>query len=197
MFERFSDRQDLAFSSHHSGREMAEQISHTIYGIHSEKIKDSLADFRLAKHRMEFVRAVNNISFIDDAKSTNINTTWYTLESAMKPVIWITGGINHYADYTVLETLVKEKVKAIICLGDNSDKITQHFEKKVGCIVNVNSFANHCDPLRIMKDVVSLAFGLASPGDTILLSPAAASFDYFEKGYEQKGDAFQQAVLAL
>lgn len=135
---------------------------------------------------MESVAKVRNIEFINDSKATNVNSTWYALESMNKPVIWIAGGIDKGNDYSVLEPLVRKKVKGMICLGVDNTKLHSAFGKMVDIMVSVSS----------MSDAVRMAYQLGNPGDVVLLSPACASFDLFEN-YEDRGKKFKEAVIQL
>lgn len=145
-----------------------------------------MADFKGVEHRLERFLRVHGIEFINDSKATNINSTWYALESMSQPTVWIVGGIDKGNDYSQLVELVKSKVKAIICLGTDNSKIMEAF-KNVGIdMVEAQS----------MEDAVRSAYYLAKNGDTVLLSPACASFDLFEN-YEDRGRQFKLAVREL
>jgi len=139
-----------------------------------------------AEHRMEFVAKVNGIEFINDSKATNINATWFALESMDKPTIWVVGGVDKGNDYNELSALVKEKVKAIICLGIDNKKIIEAFSGIVDTIVEANS----------ALEAVAFAYQLGSKEEVVLLSPACASFDLFEN-YEDRGNQFKKAVKLL
>jgi len=154
--------------------------------IRKEKIRNAVATFNSLEHRMEFVATVRGIEFINDSKATNVNSTWYALESMEKPTILILGGIDKGNDYTILEDLVKDKVKAIVCLGIDNEKIHEAFKNNVTIIIDTTSAA----------DAVQQAFHLAEKGDAVLLSPACASFDLF-KNYEDRGRQFKEAVKEL
>jgi UDP-N-acetylmuramoylalanine--D-glutamate ligase len=135
---------------------------------------------------MEYVSTVRGVEFINDSKATNVNSTWYALESMEKPTILILGGVDKGNDYSLIKDLIKEKVKAIICLGIDNRKIHEAFGNVVSTIVNTSS----------AKEAVHAAFHFASKGDVVLLSPACASFDLF-KNYEDRGNQFKQAVKEL
>jgi UDP-N-acetylmuramoylalanine--D-glutamate ligase len=135
---------------------------------------------------MEFVAKVNGIEFINDSKATNINATWFALESMDKPTIWVVGGVDKGNDYNELTALVKEKVKAIICLGIDNTKIIEAFSGVVDTIVEANS----------ALEAVAFAYQLGSKEEVVLLSPACASFDLFEN-YEDRGNQFKKAVKLL
>jgi len=149
-------------------------------------VRESLMDFENVEHRLEFVAKINGIEFINDSKATNINAAWYALESMDKPTVWIVGGVDKGNDYSELEALVKEKVKAIVCLGENNEKIKEAFSGIVDQLVETSS----------AKEAVVAAYQLAKNDDTVLLSPACASFDLF-KNYEDRGNQFKQAVRGL
>ena len=137
-------------------------------------------------HRLEFVAKINGIEFINDSKATNINATWYALESMEKPTVWIVGGVDKGNDYSELTELVKAKVKAIVCLGVENQKIIEAFANLVDQIVETNS----------AKEAVAAAYQLAKTEETVLLSPACASFDLFQN-YEDRGNQFKKAVRSL
>lgn len=178
---------DIALQgSHNTYNSMAAGISGMAVNIRNEKIRESMADFKGVEHRLERFLRVHGIEFINDSKATNINSTWYALESMTQPTVWIVGGIDKGNDYTQLYDLVKSKVKAIVCLGIDNSKILEAF-KSVGIdMVETQS----------MEDAVRSAYYLAKNGDTVLLSPACASFDLFEN-YEDRGNQFKQAVREL
>ena len=154
--------------------------------IRKEKIRDAVTDFQSLEHRMEKVATVRGVEFINDSKATNMNSTWYALESMEKPVILILGGLDKGNDYSLIEDLVKEKVKAIVCMGIDNSKIHKAFDGLVSPIVDTAS----------ADDAVQNSFQLASRGDVVLLSPACASFDLF-KNYEDRGRQFKEAVKNL
>ena len=179
--------QELGLSGRHNVyNSLAAGIVANVYGLRKEQIRESLADFKSLEHRMESVAKVRNIEFINDSKATNVNSTWYALESMSKPIIWIAGGIDKGNDYSVLEQLVKKKVRGMICLGSDNTKLHSAFGKLVDILVNVTN----------MNDAVRMAYQLGNPGDCVLLSPACASFDLFEN-YEDRGKKFKDAVVQL
>jgi UDP-N-acetylmuramoylalanine--D-glutamate ligase len=179
--------QELGLRGRHNVyNSLAAGIVANVYGLRKEQIRESLADFKSLEHRMESVTKVRNIEFINDSKATNVNSTWYALESMSKPIIWIAGGIDKGNDYSVLEPLVKKKVRGMICLGSDNGKLHSAFGKMVDILVNVTN----------MKDAVRMAYQLGNPGDCVLLSPACASFDLFEN-YEDRGKKFKDAVVQL
>jgi UDP-N-acetylmuramoylalanine--D-glutamate ligase len=171
---------------HNTQNALAAGIAGRLLEIRKEVVRESLGDFVNAEHRMEFVAKVNGIEFINDSKATNINATWFALESMDKPTIWVVGGVDKGNDYSELMSLVHEKVKAIVCLGVDNKKIIDSFGNIVDMMIEVTN----------MRDAVTMAQRLAEKGDTVLLSPACASFDLF-KNYEDRGDQFKAAVLAL
>ncbi|HZL08520.1 MAG TPA: UDP-N-acetylmuramoyl-L-alanine--D-glutamate ligase [Prolixibacteraceae bacterium] len=178
---------DIALQGgHNTYNSMAAGISGKAVNIRNVKIRESMADFKGVEHRLERFLRVHGIEFINDSKATNINSTWYALESMSQPTVWIVGGIDKGNDYSQLLELVKSKVKAIICLGTDNSKIMEAF-KNVGIdMVEAQS----------MEDAVRSAYYLAKNGDTVLLSPACASFDLFEN-YEDRGRQFKLAVREL
>jgi UDP-N-acetylmuramoylalanine--D-glutamate ligase len=177
---------ELALQGKHNiYNSLAAGISAKILDIKNPIIRESLMDFRGVEHRLEKYIKVRGILFINDSKSTNINSCWYALESMEKKTIWIAGGIDKGNDYSVLMPLVKEKVKAIIALGKNTEKIHQAFD---GVVPIVNALS--------MEEAVKSSYNLASDGDIVLLSPACASFDLF-KNYEDRGEQFKQCVRKL
>jgi len=165
---------------------MAAGIAGQILHIRKEKIRESLSDFQGVEHRLEPVLKVYGINFINDSKATNVNSTWYALESMSGNVILILGGTDKGNDYSPLIDLVGEKVKALICLGKDNSKLIKTFEQTVSSITETRS----------MEDAVRIAYYLGKKGDTVLLSPACASFDLFEN-YEDRGRQFKEAVRNL
>ncbi|MDY6800833.1 MAG: UDP-N-acetylmuramoyl-L-alanine--D-glutamate ligase [Bacteroidota bacterium] len=179
--------QNLALKGQHNTyNSMAAGISAQVLKIRKEVIRESLSNFQGVEHRLEFVLKVHGIEFINDSKATNVNSTWYALESVSGEIIWIVGGIDKGNDYSILEDLVRQKVKAIICLGVDNSKIHKVFGPMVSTIINTES----------ASEAVKTAYYLAKKGDTVLLSPACASFDLFEN-YEDRGNKFKQAVREL
>lgn len=179
--------QALALQGKHNlYNSMASGISGRVLELKKEIIRESLSDFQTIEHRLEPVLTVHGIAFVNDSKATNVNATWYALESFQENVIWIVGGVDKGNDYEMLKDLVKEKVKAIICLGVNNEKIHEAFGDVIPTIVDTAS----------AKDAVDMAYRLGTKGDTVLLSPACASFDLFEN-YEDRGRQFKTAVKGL
>jgi UDP-N-acetylmuramoylalanine--D-glutamate ligase len=178
---------DLALKGKHNAQNsLASSITARIADIRKEVVRESLADFQHVEHRLEFVARVNGIDFINDSKATNVNSTWYALESMEKQTVWIVGGVDKGNDYSELVDLVKERVKAIICLGEDNSKIIAAFSELVETVVETKSAA----------DAVAFAYQLATKDETVLLSPCCASFDLFEN-YEDRGNQFKAAVRGL
>ena len=171
---------------HNTQNALAAGIAGRLLEVRKDLVRESLGDFVNAEHRMEFVAKVNGIEFINDSKATNINATWFALESMEKPIIWVVGGVDKGNDYSEIADLVKQKVKAIICLGVDNSKIIEAFSGVVDTIVEVNSAI----------EAVAFGYKLGKKEDVVLLSPACASFDLFEN-YEDRGNQFKKAVKLL
>lgn len=188
----FPDRFELPVSQfalrgkHNVSNTMAAATAANILKIRKETIKRSLYDFKAVEHRLESILKIGGIEFINDSKATNVNATYYALESMNMPTVWIVGGTDKGNDYSELIPLVKKKVKAIVCLGLDNSKILAAFEGLVDNIVETNS----------MQDAVRTAYMFGRKGDAVLLSPACASFDLF-KNYEDRGNQFKQEVKSL
>ncbi len=179
--------EDFAIKGKHNQyNSMAASMAATALDIRKEKIREALQTFESLEHRMEPVATIKGVEFINDSKATNINSTWFALESMTKPVILILGGVDKGNDYNLLKELVKEKVKAIVCMGTENRKIHEAFGDIVSLMVNTEN----------ASDAVQAAFHFANSGDVVLLSPACASFDLF-KNYEDRGKQFKQAVKNL
>jgi UDP-N-acetylmuramoylalanine--D-glutamate ligase len=178
---------ELALQGKHNiYNSMASGIVAKVLELRNETIRESMGSFRNIEHRLEFVAKISGISFINDSKATNVNSTWYALESMTTPVVLILGGVDKGNDYNMLKDLVKQKVKAIVCLGKDNRRIHEAFDDDVEVIVNTFS----------AQEAVQVAYHLAKKGDTVLLSPACASFDLF-KNYEDRGTQFKLAVKEL
>lgn len=178
---------DLALQGKHNLHDtMAAGISGRILELRKEVIRESMSDFQNVEHRLEFVTKVHGISFVNDSKATNVNSTWYALESMPKPVVWIVGGVDKGNDYGQLLDLVKENVKAIICLGRDNTKLHSVFGEAKELVFDAGS----------MYEAVGIAYQIGEPGDTVLLSPACASFDLFQN-YEDRGRQFKEVVRSL
>lgn len=171
---------------HNQYNSMAAGISARTAGIRSAKIRESFLTFEGIAHRLEFVASVRGVDFINDSKATNVNSVWFALESMKKPVVLILGGQDKGNDYNEIKELVKEKVKAIVCLGVDNKNIHEFFGAFINNIVDTQS----------AKDAVLAAYSLAEKNDVVLLAPACASFDLF-KNYEDRGDQFKEAVKNL
>ncbi|MDI6031952.1 UDP-N-acetylmuramoyl-L-alanine--D-glutamate ligase [Flavobacterium sp. LB2P84] len=154
--------------------------------IRKSTIRESLSNFQGVEHRLEKVLKIQNVQYINDSKATNVNATFFALDSMNTPTVWIVGGVDKGNDYNELMSLVREKVKAIICLGVDNKKIIDVFGNVVDMMIEVDN----------MNDAVKMAQRLSEKGDTVLLSPACASFDLFES-YEDRGKQFKQAVKNL
>ena len=178
---------DLALKGRHNTfNSMASAIAGKVLDIRKDDIRQCLSDFQGVEHRLESVLSVHGIKFINDSKATNVNSSWYALECVTGKVVWIAGGVDKGNDYTELYDLVRNKVKAIVCLGKDNEKIRQAFSGIVPTIVETDS----------MKEAVRAAYYLGSKDDTVLLSPACASFDLFNN-YEDRGRQFKEAVRNL
>lgn len=178
---------DLALKGKHNAQNsLASGIASRILEIRKEVVRESLSDFVNVEHRLEFVAKVHGIEFINDSKATNVNSTWFALESMDKPTVWIVGGVDKGNDYSELVPLVKDKVKAIICLGRDNGKIREAFEGVIENIVETTT----------AMEAVAYGYRFAKKNETVLLSPACASFDLFEN-YEHRGNEFKKAVRAL
>ena len=179
--------EQLALAGKHNVyNSMAASLTARIIDIRKEIIRESLEDFENAEHRLEFVATINGVEFINDSKATNVNSTWYALESMQKPTVLILGGQDKGNNYEELFDLIKEKVKAIVCLGVDNKKIIKAFKGAVENIVEASSAG----------EAVAMSYKLAAKGDVVLLSPACASFDMF-KNYEDRGVQFKSAVRSL
>lgn len=178
---------ELALQGKHNAyNSMAAGLAARLVNIRKEVIRDSLADFETIEHRLEPVLEVGGVEYINDSKATNVNSTYYALESMKRPVVWIVGGVDKGNDYSQIKPLVEQKVKAIVCLGLDNDKIIQEFADSVEMIIETQR----------MQDAVQMARQVSEKGDCVLLSPACASFDLFEN-YEDRGRQFKEMVRRL
>ena len=178
---------ELALQGKHNlYNSMASGIVAKVLELRNETIRESMGSFSNIEHRLEHVARISGIDFINDSKATNVNSTWYALESMGSDVVLILGGVDKGNDYNMLRDLVKTKVKSIVCLGKDNSRIHDAFEDDVDVIVNTFS----------AREAVEIAYHLAKKGDTVLLSPACASFDLF-KNYEDRGNQFKAAVKEL
>ncbi|PKP12813.1 MAG: UDP-N-acetylmuramoyl-L-alanine--D-glutamate ligase [Bacteroidetes bacterium HGW-Bacteroidetes-3] len=171
---------------HNTKNAMMSSMSTSLLNVRNPTIRESLEDFEGAEHRLEFVLKINGVQYINDSKATNVNATFYALDSVKAPTVWIVGGVDKGNDYLDLMPFVREKVKAIICLGLDNRKIMQTFGNVIDLIVETAG----------AEEAVKVAYKIAEKGDTVLLSPACASFDLFEN-YEDRGNKFKEAVRSL
>ncbi|MBO4944395.1 MAG: UDP-N-acetylmuramoyl-L-alanine--D-glutamate ligase, partial [Muribaculaceae bacterium] len=172
---------------HNLYNSMAAGLSACLMDIRKEDIRRALSDFEGVEHRLEYVETINGVRYINDSKATNVNSTWYALESMPKQgIILILGGKDKGNDYSEIEPLVREKVRAIVCMGKDNAKLLDFFTGKVPEIYDTHS----------IDDAVATCHRIAAEGDTVLLSPCCASFDLF-KSYEDRGEQFKQRVRAL
>jgi UDP-N-acetylmuramoylalanine--D-glutamate ligase len=178
---------DLALKGKHNVQNsLAAGLAARVLEIRKEKIRESLTDFQSVEHRLEFVAKIHGIEFINDSKATNVNSTWYALESLTNPTVWIVGGVDKGNDYSILDDLVKANVETIICLGTDNAKIIESF----------SSICPNIMEAKTMEDAVKTSYELAKKGHSVLLSPACASFDLFEN-YEDRGNQFKKSVRNL
>mgnify|MGYP005739395685 FL=1 len=171
---------------HNVKNSMAAIAVSEILNISNKKIIESLKTFQNVPHRLEHFLTIHKVKYVNDSKATNVNATFYALNSFKKPIVWIVGGVDKGNDYSQLVPLVKSNVKAIICLGSDNDKIISTFSQHCNLIVSTNK----------MVDAVKSAYDISKQGDIVLLSPACASFDLFEN-FEQRGNLFKDQVRKL
>ncbi len=171
---------------HNLYNSMAAGLSASVLNIRKEKIREALEDFEAVEHRLEYVATVDGVRYVNDSKATNVNSTWYALESMTTPTVLILGGKDKGNDYSEIEELVGKKVKAIVCMGLHNEKLLDFFTGKVEHIADTHSLA----------DAIAACREFATEGDTVLLSPCCASFDLFTS-YEDRGRKFKDAVKAL
>ncbi|SNR79427.1 UDP-N-acetylmuramoyl-L-alanine--D-glutamate ligase [Lutibacter flavus] len=185
--EKIMNKSTLVLKGKHNTKNaMAAAMAASLLKVRKDTIRESLEDFEGAEHRLEAVLKINGVQYINDSKATNVNATYYALESMKAPTVWIVGGVDKGNDYLDLMPLVREKVKAIICLGVDNQKIVQTFYNVVDLIVETAG----------AEEAVKVAYKVAEKGDAVLLSPACASFDLFEN-YEDRGNQFKKAVREL
>ncbi|WP_226063639.1 UDP-N-acetylmuramoyl-L-alanine--D-glutamate ligase [Kaistella polysaccharea] len=170
--------------NHNIANSLAASIASKILHISNESIRNSLMTFQAVEHRLEQVAQINGVTFINDSKATNVNASYFALESMNQPTVWIVGGVDKGNDYTEIEDLVKRKVKAIVCLGLDNQKIIDFFKDKKDLIYSTSS----------MQEAITISKSIAESGNTVLLSPCCASFDLFEN-YEDRGNQFKTEVL--
>ncbi len=171
---------------HNLYNSMAAGLSASLLDIRKDEIRSALEDFEAVEHRLEYVATINGVRYVNDSKATNVNSTWYALESMTTPTVLILGGKDKGNDYTEIEDLVKDKVKAIVCMGKDNGKLLDFFKGKVPAISDTHS----------IEEAVKECARLAEEGDTVLLSPCCASFDLFTS-YEDRGRQFKDHVRAL
>ncbi|TYR38422.1 UDP-N-acetylmuramoyl-L-alanine--D-glutamate ligase [Sphingobacterium phlebotomi] len=171
---------------HNAYNNMASGLIAKVQELRNQTMKESMESYVNIEHRLEHVACIGGVNYINDSKATNVNSVWYALESFSPDIILIMGGVDKGNDYEMLRDLVKTKVKAIVCIGKDTVRIHESFEDDTDVIVNSSS----------MQDAVEIASYLAKKGDTVLLSPACASFDWF-KNYEERGEKFKEAVMSL
>jgi len=180
-------KSNLALEGKHNIKNaMAAATAAHLLKIRKETIRESLECFQGAEHRLENVLKINKVQYINDSKATNVNATYFALESMNSPTVWIVGGIDKGNDYSVLYPFVNEKVRAIICLGKQNQKLFENFESMVEIIVETH----------FMSEAVKIAYNIAEAGDNVLLSPACSSFDLFEN-FEDRGQQFKASVRKL
>ncbi|PRD54529.1 UDP-N-acetylmuramoyl-L-alanine--D-glutamate ligase [Sphingobacterium gobiense] len=171
---------------HNAYNNMASGLIAKVQELRNQTMKESMESYVNIEHRLEHVACIGGVNYINDSKATNVNSVWYALESFSPDIILIMGGVDKGNDYGMLRDLVKSKVKAIVCIGKDTVRIHESFEDETEVIINSSS----------MQDAVEIASYLAKKGDTVLLSPACASFDWF-KNYEERGEKFKEAVMSL
>lgn len=171
---------------HNAYNNMASGLIAKVQELRNQTMKESMESYVNIEHRLEHVACIGGVNYINDSKATNVNSVWYALESFSPDIILIMGGVDKGNDYEMMRDLVKSKVKAIVCIGKDTMRIHESFEEDTEVIVNSSS----------MQDAVEIASYLAKKGDTVLLSPACASFDWF-KNYEERGEKFKEAVMSL
>ncbi|MFT6996105.1 MAG: UDP-N-acetylmuramoylalanine--D-glutamate ligase, partial [Maribacter sp.] len=177
----------LALEGQHNVKNtMAGATIAKLVSIRKETIRECISNFQGAPHRLEKVLKINHVQYINDSKATNVNATYFALDSVKTQTVWIVGGVDKGNDYTALMSLVREKVKAIVCLGMDNTKIKETFGNVVDLVVETYA----------MEEAVKVAYKIAERGDTVLLSPACASFDLFEN-YEDRGNQFKNCVKNL
>ncbi|MBI3257984.1 MAG: hypothetical protein HYZ54_00655 [Ignavibacteriae bacterium] len=170
---------------HNRYNSMAPVKTAPAFEVRNENIRDSLIQFSGVEHRLEFVRSLNGVDYINDSKATNINAAWYALSSYKKPIIWIAGGRGDGNDYIQLDNLVHKNVSAIVAIGEEANTIFDHY-----CLTN------RCIKATSLDEAVQIAAEIAEAENIVLLSPACKSFDMFDN-YEQRGECYKKAVMAL
>lgn len=179
--------EDLSLQGKHNvNNNMASGLIAKVQELRNQTMKESMESYVNIEHRLEHVACIGGVNYINDSKATNVNAVWYALECFSPDIILIMGGVDKGNDYEMMRDLVKAKVKAIVCIGKDTTRIHESFEEDTDVVVNSSS----------MQDAVEIASYLAKKGDTVLLSPACASFDWF-KNYEERGEKFKEAVMGL
>lgn len=179
--------EDLSLQGKHNVyNNMASGLIAKVQELRNQTIKESMGSYTNIAHRLEHVACIGGVNYINDSKATNVNSVWYALESFSTDIVLILGGVDKGNDYEMLRELIRQKVKGIVCIGKDTSRIHEAFEEDTEVIINSSS----------MKDAVEMASHLASKGDTVLLSPACSSFDWF-KNFEDRGEQFKEAVMAL
>ncbi|TMU50905.1 UDP-N-acetylmuramoyl-L-alanine--D-glutamate ligase [Flagellimonas algicola] len=177
----------LALDGQHNVKNtMAAGLAALLVNVRKETIRKSIQSFQGVPHRLEKVLKINHVEYVNDSKATNVNATYYALDGIKKPIVWIVGGVDKGNDYSELMPLVREKVKAIVCLGMDNSKLKEAFGNVIDLMVETYS----------MEEAVKVAYKISERGDSVLLSPACASFDLFEN-YEDRGDQFKKAIKNL
>jgi UDP-N-acetylmuramoylalanine--D-glutamate ligase len=171
---------------HNQHNSLAAGIAAKAFDIKDDTLREAFMTFKSIPHRMEPVLSIQGVEYINDSKATNVNSTWFALESLEKNAVWIVGGVDKGNDYSILTPLIRKKVKAIICLGVDNIKIHNEFSEIVDVMISTDN----------MKDAVKSASRIADKGDVVILSPCCASFDLFEN-YEDRGNQFKACVRAL
>lgn len=165
---------------------LVEGIALRQFDIRKDGIRDCLNSFGSISHRLEEIVTIRGITFINDSRATNVNACWYALESLNQPIIWIAGGLDNNNNYSMLQDLAKQKVKALVCIGVNNYRLIEFFKNDIEIIIETPD----------IHSAVNISYNIGVPGDTVLLSPACASFDRFES-YADRGDQFRKAVIDL
>lgn len=183
---KFSVEDMLIKGKHNRYNSMAAAVVAKALNVRKDVIRESLASYKNIEHRLEHVARIRGVDYINDSKATNVNAVWYALESMDNPTVWIAGGVDKGNDYTSLLELASEKVRALVCLGTDNEKMVEAFKERVPMVLETNS----------MVEAVEMAYKISEKNDNVLLAPACASFDLFEN-YMDRGDQFKKAVMSL
>ena len=170
---------------HNACNSMAAALAARALEVRNEDIRDSLMAFEGVEHRLEYVRTLNGVDYINDSKATNINATWYALSSYTQPIVWIAGGRGDSNDYSLLDDLVKHNVKAVVCIGEEADSIFNHYCTMIRCV-----------KAETLQNAVNIAKGIAIQGDVVLFTPACKSFDMF-MNFEHRGEVYKEIIHRL